>query len=38
MHYYRAMYSYNPAYQSPNEAEEVDDELTFQEGDVIVVS
>lgn len=36
--YFRAQYSYDPQYQSPNQEEGVDEELTFNEGDIIVVS
>ena len=35
--YYTAMFSYNPAFHSPNE-ETVEDELVFREGDIITVS
>ena len=36
-YYFRAQYSYDPHYQSPNE-EGLEEELAFSEGDVITVS
>ena len=35
--YYRALYDYDPFYHSPNE-EDVEDELGFKAGDIIIVS
>lgn len=36
--YYRALYSYNPAINSPNQEAGIDEELTFEEDDIIIVS
>ena len=36
--YYRALYSYNPTINSPNQDAGVEEELNFEEDDIIIVS